>query len=125
MIPHLLRCQGFAVAYYGFTLGRLRSGASSTFAQLRFHKIYSFCLGLACSMLGWLFSKAYQFYIDYLIASYSYITQNGEKITQCEIKVIVLTCIFLHITGVKISWRDNYAGCLPINFYGVFGPILA
>jgi hypothetical protein len=35
MIPHLLRCQGFAVVYYGFTLGRLESGASSTFAKLR------------------------------------------------------------------------------------------
>jgi hypothetical protein len=32
MIPHLFRCQGFAVAYYSFTLGRLRSAASSTFA---------------------------------------------------------------------------------------------
>jgi len=27
MIPHLLRCQGFAVVYYGFALGRLESGA--------------------------------------------------------------------------------------------------
>jgi hypothetical protein len=36
MIPHLLRCQGFAVVYYGFTLGRLGPGASSTFAQLRY-----------------------------------------------------------------------------------------
>jgi hypothetical protein len=34
MIPHLLRCQGFAVAYYSFTLGRLGSAASSTFATL-------------------------------------------------------------------------------------------
>jgi hypothetical protein len=36
MIPHLLRCQGFAVVYYDFALGRLESGASSTFAQLGF-----------------------------------------------------------------------------------------
>jgi hypothetical protein len=36
MTPHLLRCQGFAVVYYGFTLGRLGSGVSSTFAQLRY-----------------------------------------------------------------------------------------
>ena len=33
MIPHLLRCRGLAVADYSFTLGRLGSGASSTFAQ--------------------------------------------------------------------------------------------
>jgi len=39
MTPHLLRCQGFAVAYYSFTLGRLAAGASSTFAQLGFHLI--------------------------------------------------------------------------------------
>ena len=36
MIPHLRRCQGFAVVYYGVALGRLGSGASSTFAQLGF-----------------------------------------------------------------------------------------
>jgi hypothetical protein len=36
MIPNLLRCQGFAVVYYGFTLGRLGSGASSAFAQSRY-----------------------------------------------------------------------------------------
>ncbi len=34
MIPHLRCCQGLAVDYYGFALGRLGSGASSTFAQL-------------------------------------------------------------------------------------------
>jgi len=34
MIPHLPRCQGLAVVYYGFTLGRLEAGAPSTFAQL-------------------------------------------------------------------------------------------
>jgi len=34
MIPYLLRCQGLAVVYCGFTLGRLESGAPSTFAQL-------------------------------------------------------------------------------------------
>ncbi len=28
MIPHLLRCRGFAVDDYSFTLGRLGSGAS-------------------------------------------------------------------------------------------------
>jgi hypothetical protein len=32
MILHFLRCQGFAVVYYGFALGRLEFGASSTFA---------------------------------------------------------------------------------------------
>ena len=37
MTPHIPRCQGFAVAYYGFTLGRLGSWASSTFAQLGLH----------------------------------------------------------------------------------------
>jgi hypothetical protein len=41
MTPHLLRCQGFAVAYYGFTLGRLGSGASSTFAQLRSRLVFT------------------------------------------------------------------------------------
>jgi hypothetical protein len=34
MSPHLLRCQGFAVNDYSFTLGRLKAGATSTFAQL-------------------------------------------------------------------------------------------
>jgi len=34
MIPHLLRCQGLAVNYYGFTLGRLESEVPSAFAQL-------------------------------------------------------------------------------------------
>jgi hypothetical protein len=38
MTPHLLRCQGFAVANYSFTLGRLATGASSTFAQLGYDK---------------------------------------------------------------------------------------
>jgi hypothetical protein len=32
MILHLLRCQGFAVGDYSFTLGRLEAAASSTFA---------------------------------------------------------------------------------------------
>jgi hypothetical protein len=31
-MPHLLRCQGLAVKYYGFALGRLGSGTSSVFA---------------------------------------------------------------------------------------------
>jgi len=45
MIPHLLRYQGFAVDYYGFTLDALsersvdpvagEAGVPSTFAQLR------------------------------------------------------------------------------------------
>jgi hypothetical protein len=34
MLPHLLRCQGFAVDNYSFTLGRLKAGATLTFAQL-------------------------------------------------------------------------------------------
>ena len=34
MPPHLPRCQGIAVAYYSFTLGRLEDGAPSTFAHL-------------------------------------------------------------------------------------------
>ena len=37
MIPYLLRCRGLAVAYYSFALGRLGSGASSTFAQLGYN----------------------------------------------------------------------------------------
>jgi len=36
MPPHLLRCQGLAVDDYSFTLGRLKAGATSTFAQLGF-----------------------------------------------------------------------------------------
>jgi hypothetical protein len=36
MPPHLQRCQGFAVAHYSFTLGRLEAGAPSTFAQLEY-----------------------------------------------------------------------------------------
>jgi predicted DNA-binding protein (MmcQ/YjbR family) len=51
MIPHLLRCQGFAVAYYGFTLGRLGSKASSTFAQLR-SSLYSRQIYLACQYIS-------------------------------------------------------------------------
>jgi hypothetical protein len=34
MILHLLRCQGFGVAYYSLTLGRLGSTAPSAFATL-------------------------------------------------------------------------------------------
>jgi len=34
MILHLLRCQGFGVAYYSLTLGRLGSIAPSAFATL-------------------------------------------------------------------------------------------
>jgi hypothetical protein len=41
MIPHLLRCQGLAVDYYGFALGRLGSGVSSTFAPSGFNEIGS------------------------------------------------------------------------------------
>jgi hypothetical protein len=37
MTPHLLRCQGLAVDDYGFALGRLGSGVSSTFAPLGFN----------------------------------------------------------------------------------------
>ena len=32
MVPHLLRCQGFAVDNYSFTLGRLEAGVLSAFA---------------------------------------------------------------------------------------------
>jgi len=38
MIPHLLRCQGLAVVYYDFALGRLESGAPSTFAHFGYNK---------------------------------------------------------------------------------------
>ena len=38
MARHLRCCQGFAVAYYGVTLGRLGYGVPSTFAQLRLKK---------------------------------------------------------------------------------------
>jgi hypothetical protein len=43
MIPHLLRCRGLAVVDYGFALGRLGSGASSTFAQLEFRTVCFSC----------------------------------------------------------------------------------
>ncbi len=33
MSPHLLRCQGLAVDDYSVALGRLKAGATSTFAQ--------------------------------------------------------------------------------------------
>jgi hypothetical protein len=36
MLLHLLRCQGIAVADYSFTLGRLETAASSTFATSGF-----------------------------------------------------------------------------------------
>ena len=44
MTPHLPRCQGFAVAYYGFTLGRLdvvnrRSREREIWGILDFHAI--------------------------------------------------------------------------------------
>jgi hypothetical protein len=38
MILHLLRCQGFGVANYSFTLGRLGSTVPSTFATLGFSR---------------------------------------------------------------------------------------
>jgi hypothetical protein len=37
MSPLLLRCQGLAVDNYSFALGRLKAGATSTFAQLGFY----------------------------------------------------------------------------------------
>jgi len=46
MIPHLLRCQGLAVDYYGFALGRLESGASSTFAPLGLYLLRKFPEGV-------------------------------------------------------------------------------
>jgi len=46
MIPHLLRCQGLAVIYYGFALGRLESEAPSAFALLG--------LQYACFASAWL-----------------------------------------------------------------------
>ncbi len=36
MSPHLLRCQGLVADNYSFALGRLKAGATSTFAQLGF-----------------------------------------------------------------------------------------
>ena len=44
-----LLCQRFAVAYYSFTLGRLGSAASSTFAQLRCY-FFSFCRACSAAM---------------------------------------------------------------------------
>jgi hypothetical protein len=41
MIPHLLRCQSLAVDDYGFALGGLGSGASSTFAPLGYEIAFS------------------------------------------------------------------------------------
>ena len=49
MPPHLLRCQGIAVAYYSFTLGRLEAGAPLTFAHLGFQLDFgalSGCIGV-------------------------------------------------------------------------------
>jgi hypothetical protein len=34
IILHLLRCQGLAIVYYGFTLGRLGATAFSAFATM-------------------------------------------------------------------------------------------
>jgi len=39
MIPHLLCCQGLAVIYYSFALGRLESVAPSTFALLGYYYV--------------------------------------------------------------------------------------
>ena len=54
MPPHLLRCQGLAVADYSFVLGRLEAGAPSTFAQIGYciklqvtgRFVFAVCLGL-------------------------------------------------------------------------------
>jgi hypothetical protein len=66
MTPHLLRCQEFAVAYYGFTLGRLGSGASSTFHQLGFEifekhvfKKNQISLGILAILYEYNFSNQY------------------------------------------------------------------
>ena len=67
MIPHLLRCQGFAVVHYGFTLGRLGPEASSTFAQLR---LYEKVLLKRCSYLcGILAVQGIQLFVQRLHGS--------------------------------------------------------
>jgi hypothetical protein len=40
MLPHLLRCQGLGVGDYTLALGRLETGAASTFAQLGYQLNY-------------------------------------------------------------------------------------
>ena len=92
---------------------------------LSFTKSTVFASDCLAQCLADYFLKPASFILIILLLPNLILPQNGEKITQCEIKVIVLTCIFLHIPGVKISWQDNYAGYLPINFYGEFGLILA
>jgi len=43
MAPHLLRCQGFAVDNYSFTLGRLEAGGTLDFRSIRV-KVYFYKL---------------------------------------------------------------------------------
>ena len=45
MSPHPLRCQGLAVDDYSFTLGRLKAGATSTFAQLGLQQCWLLAAG--------------------------------------------------------------------------------
>ena len=54
MIPHLLRCQGLAVIYYGFALRRLESEAPSAFALLR----YNFYRPFGMAIFGIVFAIA-------------------------------------------------------------------
>jgi hypothetical protein len=39
-------------------------------------------------MLGWLFAKAYQFYLDYLIASYSYTPIERKRPIGCPLSFV-------------------------------------
>jgi len=72
MIPHLLRCRGFAVNDYSFTLGRLGYGASSTFAQSGWYKLS-------------LFFAAFQ---SSLIPNFTLKQLNLVKLCQCILQIL-------------------------------------
>ena len=55
---------------------------------------------LAQCLAGY-FLKPTNFILIILLLPTLILPKNGAKITQCEIKVIVLTCIFLTILGRK------------------------
>jgi hypothetical protein len=87
MVPHLLRCQWLAVNDYGFALGRLESGAPSTFAQLGYKRKTGLCslmafLGLELPKIAWLANSGCFFLLGILLRSLF----SGNRIRQSILK---------------------------------------
>ena len=68
---------------------------------LSFTKSTVFASDCLAQYLAGYFLKPTSFILIILLLPALILPKNEEKITQCEIKVIVLTCIFLHILGRK------------------------